>query len=540
MSYKKLTESQNITEFIGNLEIFNGLNENQFKFDTIQIELKDKFLLYLKESIESQSNENISVLLTSIRLMSREKSNEILMNDRDVLEKIKNLIDDNTNLNVSINALKCLTNIIFNSPSASKILIEEFDLCNFWIKKFFTNDNFVNQEYLQRSTLILKCLFVITVYNQSQIGVLNDAKIMEFLTKSIDILMSKTHDMILDSYEVDFLVECFKLMYNLTLNLKNTDFDYLINVFRDLLLFETQDITKKNTLIGNIVNLLTNINPPDIYSSLIIDLKDPQSIKTKNRFFKLNLRLVIMDQDALFGNYFCLSLKALVDYLNNCLQLYFKDQDPIYLDHLQPILLALYFIAKSNNILRKYLRFEILPPLKGEDIYRLPSEGNKPRNYLAKLMTHSNIQIKRLSAQLIFTLCKENVSRLIKYTGFGNAAGLIADLGLLANKPKNDTENKSDDTDSDTEDYRKAKNQINHVKGCFDAQLNTNIFDGYTEEQKMYIVDQLMSKFDELNTMGLIRPAAIDEATGKVKAVEHVLEFVDKNSKNMKNIEEDD
>jgi hypothetical protein len=531
MSYKSLIESQNIIEFIKSLETFNETNEKQFKFETIPVELKNKFVSYLQELIEINSYEKIDIILTSIRLMSREKSNEILMNDRLILNRIKHLIDDNKNSKLVINALKCLTNIVFNSPAASKILLEEFDLCKCWIEKFLANENFVEQELLQRNTLILKCIFVITAYNQSQIGVLNDAKIMEFLTKFIDKLMSETPDMTLDVNQVDFLVECLKLMYNLTLNFNYADFSFLANVLRDLLLFKTQDDSKKSILIGNIVNLLTNINPPEAYSNLIIDLKNPQSSKTKKRFYKLNLRSVIMNEDALFGNYFCLPLKVLVDYLNDSLKAYFKDEDQIYLDHLQPIILALYFIARSNPISRKYLRAEILPPLKGEDIYRLPTEGTKTRNYLARLMTHTNLQVKRLSAQLIYTLCKENISRLIKYTGFGNAAGLIADLGLLANRPQNEDKNEnSDDTDSDTEDYRKAKDQINHVKGCFDAKINMNIFDGCTEEQKMFMVDQLMAKFDQLNTMGLIRPAVIDEATGKPKAVEHILEFVDKNT----------
>jgi hypothetical protein len=48
------------------------------------------------------------------------------------------------------------------------------------------------------------------------------------------------------------------------------------------------------------------------------------------------------------------------------------------------------------------------------------------------------------------------VDRLIKYTGYGNAAGLLYDFGLLGPQHNTNKEQYSSDSDeSDTESYKK-------------------------------------------------------------------------------------
>lgn len=49
------------------------------------------------------------------------------------------------------------------------------------------------------------------------------------------------------------------------------------------------------------------------------------------------------------------------------------------------------------------------------------------------------------------------MSRFIKYTGYGNAAGLLAARGLFTGSK--DSGVYSEDEDSDTEEYREAKAQ---------------------------------------------------------------------------------
>lgn len=57
---------------------------------------------------------------------------------------------------------------------------------------------------------------------------------------------------------------------------------------------------------------------------------------------------------------------------------------------------------------------------------------------------------------------------MIKYTGFGNAAGLFANRGLLSRTSNPDYS--SDSEDSDTEEYLTYKNQL------INFYLNQNLY----------------------------------------------------------------
>ena len=71
-------------------------------------------------------------------------------------------------------------------------------------------------------------------------------------------------------------------------------------------------------------------------------------------------------------------------------------------------------------------------------------------------------------ADFLFVLCKENVNRLIKYTGYGNAAGLLASRGLMGGvQAQSSGDYSSDDDDSETEEYAMDKAQIDPMIGEF-------------------------------------------------------------------------
>ena len=76
---------------------------------------------------------------------------------------------------------------------------------------------------------------------------------------------------------------------------------------------------------------------------------------------------------------------------------------------------------------------------------------------------------QELVADFLFVLCKENVNRLIKYTGYGNAAGLLASRGLMGGlQPQgNGGDFSSDEEDSETEEYAMDKSQIDPMIGEF-------------------------------------------------------------------------
>ena len=59
---------------------------------------------------------------------------------------------------------------------------------------------------------------------------------------------------------------------------------------------------------------------------------------------------------------------------------------------------------------------------------------------------------KAIVSKLIYL--KYLVKRLVKHTGYGNAAGLLARRGLMAGGSGSGAAQYSDDEDSDTEEYK--------------------------------------------------------------------------------------
>lgn len=73
---------------------------------------------------------------------------------------------------------------------------------------------------------------------------------------------------------------------------------------------------------------------------------------------------------------------------------------------LSPILTVLLKGADSVRSIRKYLKLCILPPLK--DVHNRPEEGSTLRNHLCRLLTTPITQLRDITAELLFTLCKKN------------------------------------------------------------------------------------------------------------------------------------
>jgi len=113
-----------------------------------------------------------------------------------------------------------------------------------------------------------------------------------------------------------------------------------------------------------------------------------------------------------------------------------------------------------------------LPPLK--EFKERPEEGSTLRNRLVRLMTSPHTEVKELVADFLFVLCKENVSRLIKYTGYGNAAGLLANRGLMLGGMGNTGDYSSESEESDTEEYSKIKDK--YVLGFDFCNLFSAVF----------------------------------------------------------------
>ncbi|XP_031724028.1 chaperone Ric-8A [Anarrhichthys ocellatus] len=180
---------------------------------------------------------------------------------------------------------------------------------------------------------------------------------------------------------------------------------------------------------------------------------------------------------------------------------------------LLPSLSLLTESARIHRETRKFLRSKVLPPLR--DVTNKPEVGSALRNKLVRIMTSIDTDVKDCAAEFLFVLCKESVSRFIKYTGYGNAAGLLAARGLL--RGGRDSGIYSEDEESDTEEYREAKAHINPITGVVEEE-QPNPMEGMTEEQKELEAMKLVHMFDRLSRNNLIQPMQLG-MDGKMREI---------------------
>uniref|UniRef100_A0A3P9L7N7 Synembryn n=1 Tax=Oryzias latipes TaxID=8090 RepID=A0A3P9L7N7_ORYLA len=180
-------------------------------------------------------------------------------------------------------------------------------------------------------------------------------------------------------------------------------------------------------------------------------------------------------------------------------------------EKLTPVLNLLSESSRVHRETRHYLRQKvILPPLR--EVGVRPEQDGSLRGRLVRLMTHVDTDVKDCAAELLFVLCKENVGRFVKYTGYGNAAGLLAARGLL-NGRRNSGDSQfasrySSDSDSDTEEYREARAKINLVTGCVEAE-QPDPMEGMTEEEKEEEARRLISMINRMSRDQIIQPMGV-------------------------------
>lgn len=358
----------------------------------------------------------------------------------------------------------------------------------------------------------MKLLFLITALNPNvRTKVRDDYHGLIYLVETLDLIVKSNDTNELFDKEVDLINEILKVLFNLTVRSptsitteeeEEVQFHRMAAVIYELILCRTQSKEKLNELRQNVVNLLTSV-PTTCYIELITTVQEEAS----------NVKY--------FGGYNMDAVDALIEFLRERFEC--GREKLTQYEVLSPILTALVKCVRCNAIMRRYIRSVILPPLR--DVKNRPEEGNELRNYLCKLLTSPTTQLADLSAELLFVMCKENVGRMIKYTGYGNAAGLFANRGLLAGRSNPTQDYSSDSEDSDTEEYKSIQDKINPVLGCYESP-HPNPLEGMTDEQKEYEAMKLVNLMDQLQRSGIVQPCKIGE-DGRPEPVEHILELQD-------------
>lgn len=448
-------------------------------------------------------------LLNSVRILTRDeqciKINNIQADFSCLLdlaglgpEKLTNSCSHSTE--TSIEALKCLCNIIFLSSDCRKLCIK-----NSATERILKRVSSPTSHPFEIEYYDMKLLFLITALEPiTRTRVQIDLNGVFFLTEWIDMKLSLEEK---SDEQIDLICEILKVMFNITSNPDRSPNENEIQnrrltaVIRGLLYeFGGMQTEKHRNVISNCVNLLTNISTSCLYELITKPTPDESP-------------------EFVFENKCIRSLEILLRFLKTILDQ--KESNALANDSLAPVLTVLINCARCCPVMRHYIRQVVLPPLK--DVSSRPEVGDELRNHLCRFLTIPEMIIRDLSAELLFVCCKENVSRMIKYTGYGNAAGLFASRGVLDCRRIENTEYSSDSEDSDTEEYKQMQHGINPVLGCFEKPKPSPLA-GMSEEQKEFEAMQLVSLMDKLNRSGVVQPCRVGE-DGKPHPVDHILQL---------------
>jgi hypothetical protein len=378
----------------------------------------------------------------------------------------------------------------------------------------------------------MKLLFLITALNPNiRTKVRDDFHGLTYLAETLDLIITASgkealnvnesnvlpkylinHTLSFQDKNVELINEILKVLFNLTVRSPTTitteeeeesQFQRVAIILHDLSLCKTKTKEKLTDLQSNIVNMLTSV-PTACYKELITPVL-PGCTESKGKCFE-GYHMEVIDM--------------LLQFLYQRLDSPPHEKIPQN-EILSPILSVMVKCVHCCSPLRRYIRSVVLPPLR--EVKKRPEDGTELRNYLCKLLTNPVAQISELTADFLFVLCKENVGRMVKYTGYGNAAGLFANRGLLGGRSPSNSKYSSDSEDSDTEEYKDLQHGINPVVGCFE-QPKPNPLEGMSDEQKEYEAMQLVNLMDQLHRQGIVQPCRIGE-DGRPVPVEHILEL---------------
>ncbi|XP_070622443.1 chaperone Ric-8A [Erythrolamprus reginae] len=489
------------------LQIYNQENSHCFTFEDEEQEERKKLAMLLIKFLERVLQPSCQVTcLESIRILSRDKK---CLGPFTTMESLKTLarhagivyreeqILEIPDLDVILEALKCLCNIVFSSPRAQELMAEARCVVGLTDRiKLYNERNFPHDiKFFDLRLLFLLTALRVDVRQQVAqelrgIGLMTDTLELTLGVKWIDpheVATKGDPALPLPRQETERAMEILKILFNITFYINKREVDEedaalyrrLGALLRHCLMISADGDDRTEEFHSHTINLLGNL-----------PLKCLDVLLTP-KVHRGSLEYMGVNMDA---------VNVLLSFLDRRL-----DRGHKLKESLTPVLNLLTESARVHRQTRKFLKSKVLPPLR--DVKNRPEVGNMLRNKLVRLMTHIDTDVKHCAAEFLFVLCKESVSRFVKYTGYGNAAGLLAARGLMAG---GQTEGEySEDEDTDTEEYKEAKPNINPITGRVEEKL-PNPMEGMTDEQKELEAMKLVNMFDKLSRQQIIRPMGLD------------------------------
>ncbi|KAM7002127.1 chaperone Ric-8B isoform 1-T1 [Tautogolabrus adspersus] len=494
------------------LQQYNRENSLTFKFEqreeTLRIKLCQSVLTILGRQVPPSCQKTC---LETLRILSRDKhvlspvatrEGMLILGRMAKLQTVEDGGDNQKNSQedtqseeeerVVVEALKCLCNVVFNSPAAQQVSVD-VELAQGLSKSLRTASTWNHEVGL----FTLRLLFLLSALRPDLRGVLRkewDAVklLTEVLEHTLDVSWVGRYEvappdpqaLCMPAEDNERAMEALKALFNLTLSYTRGEeddhqFRLIVAILRHLLMQKTETEEKTEEAHSHAVNLLNNL--PVSCLDVLIDLP-------------------IQGGQEKYGGKNMDAVQVLLDFMEKRID----KQGSNYKEGLTPVLSLLTEGSRHHREIRRFIKAQVLPPLK--DVKIRPEIGSAVRNKLVRLMTHVDMGVKQMAAEFLFVLCKESVDNLLKYTGYGNAAGLLVARGLLAGG-RGETQY-SEDEDSDTEEYKTAKPFINPITGHVEEPM-PNPIEEMSEEQKEYEAQILVNMFDKLSRQNVIRPMGV-------------------------------
>lgn len=489
------------------LQEYNTENSHTFAFDReeedARIKLCQGLLTVLRRSARPLCQ---STCLGTMRIFSRDKRvlGPVATQDGILtlagLARIRALGDDGKTLEetqsgeeerVVVEALKCLCNVVFNSVAAQQVGAD-VQLAEGLCARLHS----VSSSQHEVGLFSLRLVFLLSALRmdvrsklRKEVGALR--LLTDVLERTLDVHWVGPYEVAppdpdglpISTENNDRAMEALKALFNITMS-ESSDEDnehqlrLIVGITRHILMLKTHSEDKTEEAHSHAINLLSNL--PVQCLDVLIDVPVQGGLEK-------------------YGGKNMDAVQVLLDFMEKRI-----DKGSNFIEGLTPVLNLMTEGSRYHREIRRYLKIQVLPPLK--DVKERPEIGCTVRNKLVRLMTHIDMAVKQGAAEFLFVLCKESVDNLLKYTGYGNAAGLLMARGLLAGG-RGETEYSSDE-DSDTEEYKSAKPFINPITGHIEHPM-PNPMEEMTEEQKEYEAQRLVHMIDELSRKELIRPMGV-------------------------------
>ncbi|KAL1459533.1 hypothetical protein WDU94_011505 [Cyamophila willieti] len=524
-------DSGNVSEIKNALRAFCEDNATSFSFPGYDREQLDKLYALLFNILSTPKFAECHVdCLACFKLLFRDSKylDEVITQDKfNIIVQTARLHNTQptvcystlsmSDFDVMIEAEKALCNLIYNSKQVQQ-------MCHFSRSTILQSIIYRLRTYSDPhlpyhvKLFDMKLLFLITAFcpdvrlhvKEEQHGVIYLIEILDLILKqatATDGKQTQHPQILLNEEQVLLLAEVLKTLFNLlckySLSQPLDDDDplshRLVSFLRELLLCRGTTDSKIDLLRTHVINLLTTVSPSSL-EELGSNAPDGSGSHSTDAIHTIVNYLHEEFQRRSDGNQSGLTNLANVDTI-------------------LPVLLVLSEAARHHKTLRRLIRQLVLPARK--DFSSRPEEGDSLLSHLTRCLSCGNNTLRDCCAELLFVLCKENPGRLIKYTGYGNAAGMLAARGLLG--CQNNGQYSSSSEESDTEEYLRVRDDINPITGVYEPPKPDHTIE-MSEERKEYEALQLVGMIDKLQKLGVVQPCKVGE-DGNPQPVEHILEL---------------